>query len=278
MNSCPDANRPVFKPATTVTKVCRVIEEMKDHKWISINELARETSLLPSDIHRILTSLRASDFVDQDPETRQYRLGVALLRVGLTAFQRNQFREKAHPVLMRLSQQTGATVHLGVLDEKELEVIVIDQVEASAENIFHAQLGGTVQLHCTAIGKVILASLDPQTVAQALERSTLIRNTKRTITDFGALEKQLEYVHRHCYAVDRDECIEGASCLASPVFDDAGVVGAIGISMPTHVFLTCDVSSVSARLKVAASAVSAAVSQTGRVGHGALVSRTLGFR
>jgi DNA-binding IclR family transcriptional regulator len=122
MNSSTGANRPAFKPATTVTKVCRVIEEMKDCKSISINELARKTSLLPSDIHRILTSLRASEFVDQDPETRQYRLGLALLRVGLSAFQRNQFREKAHPALMRLSQETGATVHLGILDEKELEV------------------------------------------------------------------------------------------------------------------------------------------------------------
>jgi DNA-binding IclR family transcriptional regulator len=216
--------------------------------------------LLPSDVHRILTALRASGYVEQDPETRKYRLGFALLRLGLTALERNEFRDKAQPVLTRLSRQIGTSVHLGVLDERELEVILIDHVETSAENIFKGHLGTAVQLHCTAMGKAILANLDRPTMAKALERSAIIRNTSRTITDITVLERQLERVHRQGYAVDRDECMEGACCIGSPLIDHSGtVVGAISASMPTSLFLTCDESWVSGRVKAAALTISSSL-------------------
>jgi IclR family KDG regulon transcriptional repressor len=256
--------KPAVKPASTVTKVCRIMGEFKNCKSFGVTDLARRTMLLPSDVHRILASLRASGYIDQDPDTRKYRLGFALLRLGLTAFQRNEFRDKAQPVLIRLSQQIGANIHLGVFDERELEVILIDQIETSAESIFRGHLGGAVQLHCTAIGKAVLAGLDRHTATYALERSAMTRNTKRTITDIATLEKQLERVPGQGYAVDRDECIEGASCIGSPFVDDTGaVVGAISASMPTSLFIACDESWVSARVKAAALSLSAALGASG---------------
>ncbi len=252
------------KPATTVTKVCRIIGEFKDHESFGVTDLARRVMLLPSDVHRILTALRASGYVEQDPETRKYRLGFALVRLGLTAFQRNEFRNKAQPVLMRLSRQIGTSIHLGVFDEREAEVIVIDHIETSTENIFRGHLGTAVQLHCTALGKAILASLDRHTVARALERSAIARNTRRTITDITVLETQLARVQRQGYAVDRDECIEGACCIASPLFDSGGVVvGAVSASMPTSVFLTCDETWISARVKAAALSISGSLGVRG---------------
>src|SRR3954454_2248524 len=100
------------KPATTVTKVCRIIREFQYRKSFGITDMASRTDLLPNDVHRILTSLRESGYVEQDPKTRQYRLGLAFLRVGLTAFQHNELRQKARPLLGRLSAQIDATVYL----------------------------------------------------------------------------------------------------------------------------------------------------------------------
>jgi IclR family KDG regulon transcriptional repressor len=254
-----------------VTKICRIIGEFKDHRSFGVTDLARRTMLLPSDVHRILAGLRASGYVAQDPETRKYRLGFALLRLGLTALQQNEFRDKAQPVLTRLSRQIGTSIHLGVLDERELEVILIDHIETSADNIFWGHLGTTVQLHCTAIGKAILANLDRPTVAQALEKRAIARNTTSTITDIAVLERQFERVLRQGYAVDRDECIEGACCIGSPLIDCTGaVVGAISASMPTSLFLTCDESWVSARVKAAAAAISNSLGT-----HGTLTERVL---
>jgi DNA-binding IclR family transcriptional regulator len=74
-----------MKAATTVTKVCRVMEQFRERQSFGISDLARRMELLPSDVHRILTSLRAFGYIEQDPETRKYRLGLSLLRLGLTA-------------------------------------------------------------------------------------------------------------------------------------------------------------------------------------------------
>jgi IclR family KDG regulon transcriptional repressor len=223
--------------------------------------------LLPSDVHRILTALRASGYVEQDPETKKYRLGFAFLRLGMTAFQRSEFRNKAQPALLRLSRQIGTTVHLGVFDERELELLLIDQIEeASTENLFRGHFGGAVQLHSTALGKVVLAHLDRRTVAYALEKSSIARNTRRTITDVALLERQLERIRRQGYAVDCDECVEGACCIGSPLLDyTGGVVGAISASMPTSVFLTRDESWVAARVKAAADTISASLGLGGTV-------------
>ena len=260
LNASSSLKKAALKPATTVTKVCRIIGEFRDRKSLGVTDLARRTTLLPSDVHRILASLRANGYVDQDPETKKYRLGFGLMRLGLTAFQRNELREKAQPVLVRLSQQIGASIHLGILDGRELEIVLIDQIDVSTDNMFRAQLGGLVQLHCTALGKTILASLDRHTLVDALERSTMRRNTGRTITDVAILKKQLEQIRRQGYAVDRDECTAGASCIGSPVRDYTGaVVGAISTSMPTPLFLAWDESRLSARLKAAALTISAAL-------------------
>ena len=249
--------KPAAKTATTVTKVCRIMEEFRDSDSLGISDLARRTALLPSDVHRILASLRASGYVDQDPETRKYRLGFALLRLGLTALQRNEFREKAQPVLVQLAQELGACVHLGVLDPQALKVTILDQIDPSGANMFSSSLGDAVPLHCTALGKTILAGLGREMADEALARCALTRRTGRTITDLGVLEKHLQQVRAQGYALDRDECLDGASCLGSSVRDYTGaVIGAISISMATsHLRISSEVE-LSERLKAAACAVS----------------------
>ena len=101
-----------MKTATTIVKVCRVMEQFRERQSLGITDLARKTELLPSDVHRILTSLRSVGYIEQDLETKKYRLGFSLVRLGLTVFRRNQLHDKAHPVLVRLSHQIGAATRL----------------------------------------------------------------------------------------------------------------------------------------------------------------------
>jgi IclR family KDG regulon transcriptional repressor len=248
----------IMKPATTVTKLCRVMEQFQERPSFGITDLARRTELLPSDVHRILTSLRAFGYVEQDPETKKYRLGFSLLRLGLTVFRRNELREKAHPVLVRLSQKIAAATYLALLDERELKVILVDQVEGPNDPVVTDNLGGSERLHCTALGKIIMANVSRDLAHSALEKSSLTRCTRHTITDLSTLEQQFEQIRRLGYAVDREEYANGVCCLASPLRYQAGsVVGAIGTSMSCAQFVAWDEWRLAAQLKSVALHVSA---------------------
>ena len=82
-----------MKPATTISKVCRVLGEFRQRPSLGVTDLARRTGLLPSDVHRILASLKFCGFIEQNPQTKTYRLGVGLMKLGLAAFQRNEPRD-----------------------------------------------------------------------------------------------------------------------------------------------------------------------------------------
>jgi IclR family acetate operon transcriptional repressor len=234
------------------------MEQFRERQSFGITDLARRTELLPSDVHRILTSLRAFGYIEQDPETRKYRLGFSLLRLGLTAFRRNQLHEKAHPVLVRLSQKIAAATRLALLDGRELKVFLVDRVEGPNDPMFGDLLGEPKLLHCTALGKTIIAGLSRDTTRAALEKTGLTRCTRHTITDMSILEQQMEEIRRLGYAVDREESINGVCCLASPLRDHAGtVVGAISTSMLSSQFISWDESRLGAHLKAAALHVSA---------------------
>ena len=229
-----------MKPATTVTKVCRVMQQFQERQTLGVTDLARRTGLLPSDVHRILTSLRIHHYVCQDPETKRYQLGVAAMRLGLAAFERNLLREKARPILMQLSKRLGATTYLGMLDRQRLELIIMDQISGPKEALLPMHPGQTEQLHCTALGKAILANLDRLLLASALQKSGMPKRTCYTITNAAALEQQLEQVRRSGYSVDHEESAKGVCCIGSSIRDISGtVVGAISASMPTSHFLIC---------------------------------------
>lgn len=239
-------------------KVCRIISEFRENRSFGVTDLSKRTMLLPSDVHRILAALRASGYVEQDEETKRYRLGVAMLRLGVTAFHENYFRNKAQPILARLSRQIDKSVHLSVFDQREMEVILVDHFHTSTENLFSGDIGRTVPMHCTAVGKAILANLDGQTLAKALANSAFSKNTKNTITDTVVLTRQLELIRNQGYALDYDECREGACCIGSALTDHNGsVVGAISASMPTSIFLDCDEKWLAGRVRSAAWTISA---------------------
>ena len=87
----------VLKPATTVTKVCRILAQFKGQPSLGITEIARRTGLLPSDVHRLLDSLRSYGYVEQDGETRRYGIGPELLNLSA--------RQLAAPAVQRTSSR-----------------------------------------------------------------------------------------------------------------------------------------------------------------------------
>jgi DNA-binding IclR family transcriptional regulator len=148
-----------MKTATTVTKVCRILDQFKNRPSLGITDLARSLEMLPSDVHRIVSSLQLYGYVQQNTETKRYHLGAGLLRLSLTTLQRNVFQEKGRAVLIRLSARLDAATHLGLLDTGRCEVFLAYQVDNAVLDIFKSHLGSTAAMHSTALGKTIMADM-----------------------------------------------------------------------------------------------------------------------
>ncbi len=250
-----------MKPATTVLKVCRVMDQFRGRQALGIAELARRTGFLPSDVHRILTSLRSVHYIDQDPETKKYRLGVGLVHLGLTAFRGNLLREKAQPVLAQVSRRLAATTHLALFERSRLELLLIAQTDGPAPAMLPKSLGEMEYLHCTALGKAILAGLDRDALGGVLQVRGMPRITRNTITDAAALHEQLAEVRQRGYAVDCEELQPGLCCIGSPIRDRAStLLGAISVSVPASRFLDCNPAHLGTVLKAAADDLGAAFS------------------
>ena len=246
-----------MKPATTVTKVCRVLGEFKHRPSLGVTDLARRLDLFPSDIHRILNSLQMYGYIEQNPETKRYQLGTGLLRLGLTTFQRNVVQEKGRVILARLSAKLNAATHLAMFDVGECEVFLVDQVDVPGATLFKAKLGATTGAHSTALGKTIMAGMDPPTVKRVLERSGLRKITGKTITDWPTLEKELQSIRQRGFAVDSEECAEGACCIGCPIRNCTGhVIGAIGASMRAGHFKSLNLNRLASQVDAAAAELS----------------------
>jgi DNA-binding IclR family transcriptional regulator len=180
-----------MKPATTISKVCRVLGEFRQRPSLGVTDLARRTGLLPSDVHRILASLKHCGFVEQNPQTKTYRLGVSMMKLGLAAFQRNELREAARPLLLRLSEEVEATAHLAIFDPQEFDIFLADQFDTSAEIPFKANFGATAAAHCTALGKAIMANIDHELALRYLEQKGTPRSAPNTMTQLALIEAEL---------------------------------------------------------------------------------------
>lgn len=249
-----------MKPATSIGKVCRVLNEFRDRPCMGVTDLARRTQLLPSDVHRILASLKSFGFVEQNQETKTYRLGVALLKLGLTVFQRNELSGTARPLLLRLSQELESTAHLAIFDCKELDIFLAEQIDHSNEVPFKAKFGAPTGAHCTALGKAIMADQDPEIVNRYLEKHGMKRSTHHTITHLAEFRAALVQTQEQGYGLDLEEYAEGACCLGASIRDWTGAtVGAISISMASRRFYSMREKDIAAMVKATAAQVSVGI-------------------
>jgi IclR family acetate operon transcriptional repressor len=199
---------------------------------MTLSTLARSLGVSKSTAYAILQTLLAGGFV-ADAGTgmsRRYRLGMALARLGDVVVSQIALRDVAMPVIRDLTAETGLTSRLAVLDEAY--AIVIARVDAPQSTVrFAANLGKREHLHCSAVGKSMLATLPEATVNEIVAAAGLPRKTPHTITDESALRTELAAVNRRGYAIDDEEDAEGVFCVGSAVIDHTGrCAGAVSVT------------------------------------------------
>jgi DNA-binding IclR family transcriptional regulator len=215
----------------SVGKADQIIEAFKTRDELSITELSEVLGYYPSAIYRFVTTLEYLGYVEQEPENGKYRLGLKFLELGYLVFDRMDLRQRVRPVLKKLADACGETANLAIVDAKKGVVVFIDQIESPRDITMRLRVGGQAQLHATALGKVILAYLPNDKFQGILREARFPKLTENTITEPEELRQQLSVIRRDGFAVDNQEAVEGAKCIAAPVRDHTGqVVAAISIS------------------------------------------------
>jgi DNA-binding IclR family transcriptional regulator len=135
-----------------------------------------------------------------------------------------------------LGRRFGEMVHLGALDDGK--VVYVDRVKGTAAvQIDASALGSRLNAHCSAVGKVLLASLSPAMLEAVIERHGLPALTARTITDRNALDEELANVRRRGFAIERGETIGDVACVAAPIVAPGPIVlASISIAAPSYRF------------------------------------------
>ncbi len=187
--------------------------------------------LSTSTTHRLLVALENDGYVAQDALTERYKLGCRVLDLARKCLDGKDLRRVAQPYLEELRSRTMETAHLMIFDSGE--ALCIDSVESDGHMRVVSPVGGRSALHCTAVGKAILAWL-PNKQIQELISGDLPRFTDNTITDKRELVDHLATIKSAGVAFDNEERDLGVRCVAAPVFQRNGsVIAAVGISSPS---------------------------------------------
>ena len=204
-------------------KILDILGQAQD--GVSITELAERLGVDKGSASRLVATLASYGYAEKDERTRRYHLGSQVVSLSRSVLTRLPLREAAKPFLRELMERTGECAHLAVAAQGQ--VLYIDQVESPATLRVNAEVGTLNPLHCTALGKTLLAfgDLQPQDDLQAF--------TVNTLTDPARLRKNLEQTRAQGYSVDDEEFDPGVRCIAVPVWDFRGkVVASMGISGP----------------------------------------------
>ena len=199
---------------------------------LGITALAKRLRLAKSTVHRLATTLASAGFLEQNAETGKYRLGVALFELGALVRRRMDVANEARPRLRELLEKTGETVQLGIVDQ--FSVLYVYEMESRHAIRTAAAVGGRAPLHCTAVGKVLLAFQPAEYVRQVVERG-LAAHTSRTLTRREAVLGMLDEVRQRDYAIDDEESESGLRAIAAPVRNHTGaVIAALGVAAPVQ--------------------------------------------
>lgn len=202
---------------------------------LSISELAAAMQLSRSTTHRYASTLRTLGYLEQDPVTSKYRLGLRVLDLGFSAINSMELRVVAMPHLRRLSEETGHTANMAILDGDEIvyiERVRSDQPGQRAIDL-NLHIGSRLPAYCTSLGKVLLAHLPEQQLSTLLDELEPAQRGPNTITGRAELVDELNRVRQAGFAVNNEELAYGLRSIAAPVCSRSGVVVA-AINLAVH--------------------------------------------
>jgi len=221
-------------PIKVLTKTFAVLEILLEHRSpMSMSEISEKLGFYPSTVHRILDTLKYGGYVEQNSTTQKYQLGLKLLELGMGKLHQINLVKEAKPFLRELAKKCNETVHLGIFEDTN--VLYLAKEESSQTIRMISYVGRRAPLHCTALGKVLLAYLPSTERNDILARIELSKLTDKTIIDKKQLEIELNKIEQKGMGWDREENEKDVRCIAAPIRDYQGrVIAAVSVSSPAY--------------------------------------------
>jgi IclR family transcriptional regulator, KDG regulon repressor len=201
------------------------------NRELSLSDVVDRTGLNKTTVKRLIANLATRGYLQQDPQTRKYQLGMRLFELGGVVFSSFSLPRAAAYPMTELQNKTGTTVLLGVKMEDQL--VYVDKREGDGMIRISSDIGWRRPLHYGMLGMVLMASLETKEILQILKRYPLEAHTPFSITDVDAFSLRLEEIRMQGYAVEKEEAVEGLTGIAAPIRNySRQVVAALGVAMP----------------------------------------------
>lgn len=229
-NVASPGNEPRY-PINSVDNALKLLLLFREHRLIRVAEASEALGVVRSTAHRLLAMLAYRGLVQQDPETKAYTAGPALVDIGLSVVRQMDVRRHLRPYLEQLSRELGETVHLMILEGASS--LFIDSVESSQALRTSSRIGRSYPAHTTSGGKVLLAELPPERLAELFPSERLPRVTRNSVTTRAALMRELETVRDRGYGINLGESEPDIGAVAVPFRNAFGAThAAIALSAP----------------------------------------------
>lgn len=213
-----------------VERALRLLEVLAESKrGYTLSELARVLRLPRSSTHCLLLTLERQGYLHRHEETGRYMFGAKLLNLVNMALSRMELRERAAPYLHALMRRTGLTVHMAIVDRGE--AVLVEKVEPPGLVRLATWIGKRMDIHCTGVGKALLAHLPEDEVERLIRERGLPRHNENTIVSPKRLREELRRIRERGYSLDDEEDEIGLRCLGAPIFDHRGhVVASVSVA------------------------------------------------
>ncbi|QEA13971.1 IclR family transcriptional regulator [Comamonas flocculans] len=209
MNDDSAASRPLLRPFELLEALAGAARPLTTAELVALLGWPK-----PS-VHRLLVQLEAAELLRREPGSHRFTLAPRLLQLADSVQAASIPQGVRHAVLRQLVAQVGESCNLTALSGAQVHYL--DRVESAFPLQMELRPGTRVPLHCSASGKLFLASLTPGRREQMLRTLPLTRYTATTLTERKALEAELAGIARQDYALDAEEFVQGLVCVAVPV-------------------------------------------------------------
>jgi IclR family transcriptional regulator, KDG regulon repressor len=220
---------------TSLDKALSILElVINQGRDLSITEICQKLGMMKGTVHRVLTTLAARKFIQQNSKTKMYGLGVRTLEIGIDSKRERFLRIAMAPFLMELYETCGETVNAAVWEYNAIRYIY--RLESEELLRISTMAGARFAGYCAATGKILLSYFSNEEIQQIYSLKNAFRKyTKKTITSVDKLIREIEEVRVNKVAVDNEEALVGVYCVAAPILNSKGeCVAAISISAPKN--------------------------------------------
>lgn len=215
----------------SIERAFAILTEISKHQGISLAELSKKVALHNSTTFHLVRTMVDLGIVRQEKHTKRYQLGRKIFTLAASSLSELQLVSVATPVLEELAAATGETAHLGIRSGDHVSVAA--RIAGAGAFQLVERSGGVRPLHCTALGKVLLAQMDDEQLRRFLDTAALTPSTTKSITDPQLLFEEIRTARGVGLGYDDGEYNTEVRCVAAPIFDFRGqAAGAVGISGP----------------------------------------------